>query len=52
MTNLQSIAGGFVWSALATLLMLVAFEPVVVEKPADPQLSFAEASPQSSGTAI
>jgi hypothetical protein len=27
MTNMQSILGGAVWSAVATLLMLAAFEP-------------------------
>lgn len=32
MTNLQSLAGGMVWSAVAALLMLVTFEPVAVAK--------------------
>jgi hypothetical protein len=32
MTNLQSFAGGFVWVAVAAVLMLVTFEPVTVEQ--------------------
>jgi hypothetical protein len=32
MTNLSSIAGGMVWSAVACLLMLVALEPVELER--------------------
>jgi hypothetical protein len=32
MTNLQSCAGGFVWVAVAGILMLITFEPVTVEQ--------------------
>ena len=32
MTNFQSFAGGFVWMAVAALLMLITFEPVSVEQ--------------------
>lgn len=32
MTNLESIAGGMIWSAVALTLMLVAFEPVSLEQ--------------------
>ncbi len=32
MTNLQSFTGGFVWVAVAALLMLITFEPVSVEQ--------------------
>lgn len=31
MTNLQSLAGGIVWTAVAAILMLGAFEPVSAE---------------------
>ncbi len=34
MTNIQTIAGGFVWSAIAGILMLVTFQPVGVEQKA------------------
>lgn len=35
MSNFQSIAGGAVWVAVATVMMLITFEPVSVEqKPA------------------
>ena len=32
MSNLQSIAGGMVWTFVAGVLMLATFEPVSVEK--------------------
>jgi hypothetical protein len=32
MTNLQSFTGGFVWVAVAAILMLITFEPVSVEQ--------------------
>ncbi len=32
MTNLQSLAGGTVWIAVAAILMLITFEPVSIEK--------------------
>ena len=35
MTNMQSLAGGVVWMAVAAILMLITFEPVSIdEKPA------------------
>jgi hypothetical protein len=40
MTNLQSVAGSFVWAAVAGLLMLATLEPIKVDqKPAALQLS-------------
>lgn len=35
MTNVGSIAGSFAWTAVAALLMLVTFEPVNVQRPAE-----------------
>jgi len=32
MTNLHSCAGGFVWMAVAGILMLITFEPVTVKQ--------------------
>ncbi len=32
MTNLQSLAGGAVWVAVAAILMLITFEPVSVDQ--------------------
>jgi hypothetical protein len=32
MTNYQSIAGAALWMAIAAVLMLVAFEPVSIER--------------------
>lgn len=43
MTNLQSVAGGAVWIAIATLLMLVTFEPVSMEKAPAPAFVLADA---------
>ena len=43
MTNLQSIAGGALWIAVATLLMLVTFEPVATNQPAAPDFVLAAA---------
>jgi hypothetical protein len=44
MTNLQSIAGGAVWIAIATLLMLATFEPVATEQVAPPAFVLAAAA--------
>ncbi len=39
MTNIQSIAGSFVWGMVAAVLMLITFEPVSVEQgSAQPEL--------------
>ncbi len=44
MTNLQSIAGGAIWIAIATLLMLATFEPVATEQVAQPAFVLATAA--------
>jgi hypothetical protein len=44
MTNLQSIAGGALWVAIATLLMLATFEPVVTEQVPAPAFVLAGAA--------
>jgi uncharacterized membrane protein YjfL (UPF0719 family) len=42
MTNFHSIAGTFVWGAVAAILMLATFEPVSIERPVlDTQFSAA-----------
>ncbi len=52
MTNLQSFAGGAVWVAVATLLMLITFEPVSVDqKPAAAASQVAEAPTVDSAAA-
>ncbi len=52
MTNLQSFAGGFVWVAVAAILMLVTFEPVSVEqKPAASPLQVTAEAPAASANA-
>ncbi len=51
MTNLQSIAGGALWIAIATLLMLVTFEPVATEQVAAPAFALAGAAATGSATA-
>jgi hypothetical protein len=44
MTNLQSIAGGAIWIAIATLLMLATFEPVATEQVPAPAFVLAAAT--------
>jgi hypothetical protein len=51
MTNLQSIAGGAVWIAIATLLMLATFEPVATEQVAPPAFVLADAAATGSAAA-
>ena len=50
MTNLHSIAGGMIWSAVALTLMLAAFEPVALEK-GPVQAPIFAAAPQVSAAA-
>jgi hypothetical protein len=51
MTNLQSVAGGAVWVAIATLLMLVTFEPVSTEQAPAPAFVLADAGATGSAAA-
>ena len=43
MTNFASIAGGFVWTAVATVLMFAALEPALDDKAAAPVVVLAAA---------
>lgn len=43
MTNLSSIAGGALWIAVATLLMLATLEPVSLKNGAAPPVTLASA---------
>ena len=54
MTNLHSCAGGFVWMAVAGILMLITFEPVTVEQnPSAPALQVAaEAATATANEAV
>ncbi len=46
MTNLHSFAGGFVWAAVAAILMLATFKPVSLEKaPSAPVPQFSAEAP-------
>jgi hypothetical protein len=51
MTNFQSVAGGAVWIAIATLLMLVTFEPVSTEQVTLPAVTLADAGTTGSAAA-
>ncbi len=51
MTNLQSCAGGFVWVAVAAILMLATFEPVSVGTPGAESVQASAAAPANASTA-
>lgn len=50
MTNLSTIAGATIWSAVALTLMMVAFEPVALEK-APAQSAIYAAAPEAGALA-
>jgi hypothetical protein len=49
MTNLRSFAGGFVWVAVAAVLMLITFEPVAAEQ--EPAFQVSAEAPAASAPA-